>query len=58
VVTEICVLWAVRGLLRLHKRVTLVTDAIRSLTPAGSDAAIREMSDGGVTLCHAAAVMG
>ena len=58
VVTEICVLWAVRGLLRLHKRVTLVTDAIQSLTPAGSDAAIREMSDGGVTLCHAAAVMG
>jgi nicotinamidase/pyrazinamidase len=54
VVTEICVLWAVRGLLRLGKRATVVSDAVASLTPAGSDAAINEMRDGGVTFCQAA----
>ena len=54
VVTEICVLWAVRGLLRLGKRVTVVGDAVASLTDAGSDAAIDEMRNGGVTFCQAA----
>jgi nicotinamidase-related amidase len=50
VVTEICVLWAVRGLLRLGKRVTVVSDAIQSLTPAGSTAALQELVEAGVTV--------
>jgi nicotinamidase/pyrazinamidase len=54
VVTEVCVLWAVRGLLRLGKQVTLITDAVQSLTPAGSQAAIQEMLEGGVTLAPSA----
>lgn len=54
VVTEICVLWAVRGLVRLGKRATLVQDAVASLTPEGSSSAIEEMLTSGVTLCQAA----
>jgi nicotinamidase/pyrazinamidase len=54
VVTEICVLWAVRGLLKLGRRVSLVSDAVASLTPQGSADAIEEMLSGGVTLCQAA----
>ncbi len=50
VVTEVCVLWAVRGLLLLGKHVTLVIDAVQALTPAGSEAAIQEMLAGGVAL--------
>jgi nicotinamidase/pyrazinamidase len=54
VVTEICVLWAMRGLMRLGKRATLVSDAVASLTSRGSIAAVEEMLSAGVTLCLAA----
>jgi nicotinamidase/pyrazinamidase len=36
VVTEICVLYAARGLLKMGKRVTIVTDAVKELTVAAS----------------------
>jgi nicotinamidase/pyrazinamidase len=49
VVTEVCVLNSVRGLLRLGKPVTVVTDAIRELTESGLRAAIEEMRSGGAT---------
>jgi len=54
VVTEICVLWAMRGLIRLGKRATLVSDAVASLTSQGSLAAVEEMLSAGVTVCLAA----
>ncbi len=56
VVTEICVLWAVRGLIRLNKKVTVITDAIRSLTPAGEQSALAEMKASNVTLTPAESV--
>ena len=57
VVTEICVLHAVRGLLKLGKPVTVIADAIQHLTARGFDDAIAEMKAAGViisgTLCEA-----
>ena len=50
VVTEICVLYAVRGLLTTGKPVSVVTDAIQSLTPDASRRALAEFSAAGVTL--------
>jgi nicotinamidase/pyrazinamidase len=47
VVTEICVLYAARGLLRRGGTVELVTDAIEALTPEGSRSAIQEIVAGG-----------
>jgi nicotinamidase/pyrazinamidase len=43
VVTEICVLFAARGLLKRGAKVTLVTDAIEALTAEGSRCAIEEI---------------
>ncbi len=57
VVTEVCVLWAVRGLLRLDKRITVVTDAVQALTPEGSETALREMRESGITLAPSASVI-
>ena len=57
VVTEVCVLWAVRGLLRLGKQVTVVTDAVQALTPQGSDTAFREMRESGITLAPSATLI-
>jgi len=54
VVTEICVLWAIRGLTRLGRRATLVQDAVASLTDQGASSALEEMLSSGVTLCNAA----
>jgi len=48
VVTEICVLFAVRGLWKLGKPVTVVADAIQSLTAEGNRAALEEMRAAGV----------
>jgi nicotinamidase/pyrazinamidase len=56
VVTEICVLHAVRGLLSFGKPLTVVTDAIRSLTGQASRDAIAEMRDGGATFATASEV--
>ena len=47
VVTEICVLYAARGLLLRGQTVDLVTDAIEALTPEGSRRAIEEIVAGG-----------
>ncbi len=56
VVTEICVLHAVRGLLPFGKPLTVVTDAIRSLTAQASSEALEEMRAGGAVLATAAEV--
>jgi len=50
VVTEICVLYAVRGLQRLGKRVMVVTDAIRELQRNAADQAIAEACRDGAEL--------
>lgn len=57
VVTEICVQYAVRGLLRFGKPVTVVTDAIRSLSAEASAAALDKMRADGATLITAAQVV-
>jgi nicotinamidase/pyrazinamidase len=56
VVTEICVLYAVRGLLQFGKPVTVVTDAIRELTGGARRDAIDEMRAAGATFATAAEV--
>jgi nicotinamidase/pyrazinamidase len=56
VVTEICVLFAVRGLLKLGKPVTIVTDAIATLKAEDSAKALEECSRGGARLALAAAI--
>jgi nicotinamidase/pyrazinamidase len=50
VVTEICVLYAVRGLLKLGKPVAVVTDAIETLAEANGRQALAEACAGGATL--------
>jgi nicotinamidase/pyrazinamidase len=50
VVTEICVLYAARGLLRLGKPVTVVSDAIKELTESGAQSALGEICAAGATL--------
>lgn len=50
VVTEICVLYAVRGLLKLGKPVTIVTDAIETLKAEDSEKALEECRRGGARL--------
>jgi nicotinamidase/pyrazinamidase len=52
VVTEICVLFAARGLLQYGKPVTIVTDAVRSLTAEASDRALAEFRAAGGTLAQ------
>jgi nicotinamidase/pyrazinamidase len=56
VVTEICVLHAVRGLLQFGKPVTVVRDAIRQLTDQGCRDALDEMRSRGAILATAAGV--
>ncbi len=58
VVTEICVLYAARGLLQIGKPVTVVTDAIRSLKSEDSDRALAEIRAAGGTLSTVAQVAG
>jgi len=50
VVTEICVLYAARGLLKTGKPVTVVTDAIESLKAEDSKRALDEIRAAGGTL--------
>ena len=50
VVTEICVLFAARGLLKYGKPVTIVTDAVKALTPDASERALAEIRAAGGTL--------
>jgi nicotinamidase/pyrazinamidase len=54
VVTEICVLFAARGLLKSGKRVVVVTDAVETLNPADSARALEEITAAGGTLALAA----
>ena len=58
VVTEICVLYAARGLLRRGQTVDLVTDAIEALTPEGSRRAIEEIVAGGGRLATVEEITG
>lgn len=50
VVTEICVLFAVRGLLKAGKQVTVVTDAVETLKAEDSASALAEICSSGATL--------
>jgi nicotinamidase/pyrazinamidase len=52
VVTEICVLFAARGLLKLGKPVTIVTDAVRALSAEASDRALAEFRAAGGMLAQ------
>ena len=56
VVTEICVLYAVRGLLKAGKRVTVVTDAVETLRAEDSARALKEVCAGGARLARVADV--
>ena len=56
VVTEICVLYAVRGLLKAGRQVTVVTDAVETLKTEDSARALAEMHSGGATLATAAQI--
>jgi nicotinamidase/pyrazinamidase len=56
VVTEICVLFAARGLLKYGKPVTIVTDAVAALTKEASDRALAEIRAAGGTLALASEV--
>ncbi len=58
VVTEICVLHAVRGLLQFGKPVTVVTDAIQQLTGQGCRDALDEMRSRGALFATAADFVG
>lgn len=56
VVTEICVLYAVRGLLKTGKPVTVVTDAVETLNAEDSARALEEVRAGGATLARVAEI--
>ena len=58
VVTEICVLFAARGLLQRGQRVEVATDAIEGLTPEGSRRAIEEIVAGGGRLATVEEITG
>ena len=57
VVTEVCVLHAVRGLLKLGRPVTIVTDAIKELSEAGARDALGEVSASGAKLITSGALL-
>jgi nicotinamidase/pyrazinamidase len=54
VVTEICVLFAVRGLLKTGKLVTIVTDAVETLRAEDSARALEEVCAAGARLARVA----
>ncbi len=56
VVTEICVLFAARGLLKYGKPVTIVTDAVAALTADASGRALAEIRAAGGTLALASEI--
>jgi nicotinamidase/pyrazinamidase len=56
VVTEICVLYAVRGLVKLGKAVTVVTDAVETLAEENGRKALAEACGLGATLATSSEV--
>ena len=58
VVTEICVLYAVRGLLKLGKPVTVVTDAVETLAEENGRKALAEACAGGAALATSGEICG
>ena len=58
VVTEICVLYAVRGLLQMGRPVTVVTDAVETLKAEDSVRALAEMCASGARLATTAEICG
>jgi nicotinamidase/pyrazinamidase len=56
VVTEICVLFAVRGLLKTGKPVTVVTDAVETLRAEDSARALDEVRAAGARLAQVSAI--
>jgi nicotinamidase/pyrazinamidase len=58
VVTEICVLYAARGLLKLGHPLTIVTDAISPLSQEGSNQALEEITSAGGMLAPTAEILG
>ena len=56
VVTEICVLFAARGLLKYGKPLTIVTDAVAALTVEASARALSEIRAAGGTLALASEI--
>jgi nicotinamidase/pyrazinamidase len=58
VVTEICVLYAVRGLLQAGKQVTVVTDAVETLHAEDSARALAEMCAAGARLATSTGILG
>jgi len=58
VVTEICVLYAARGLLKTGKPVTVVTDAVAALSDEGSRQALEEIERSGGVLARSDEVVG
>jgi nicotinamidase/pyrazinamidase len=58
VVTEICVLYAVRGLLKTGRPVALVTDAVAALTAEASARALEEVRASGGTLATVSEIVG
>jgi len=58
VVTEICVLFAARGLLRAGRAVTVVTDAVEALKAEDSERALAEIVAGGGKLARVAEICG
>jgi nicotinamidase/pyrazinamidase len=58
VVTEICVLYAARGLLRLGRPVTVVTDAVETLKAEDAERALAEIREAGGRLATTAEICG
>jgi nicotinamidase/pyrazinamidase len=58
VVTEICVLYAVRGLLRTGRPVRVVTDAVETLKREDSERALEECRSQGASLVHLREICG
>jgi len=56
VVTEICVLFAARGLLKYGKPVTIVIDAVAALNGEASDRALAEICAAGGTLARSSEI--
>ncbi len=52
VVTEICVYYAVKGLLERGKQVTVVTDAVKELKPEDAAREIGELQSAGLRLAN------